>query len=52
VVDRLLFCSDSLQKAVTALYANILVILGLALPLAEVISENINEGKALRDKNI
>jgi hypothetical protein len=30
---------------VTALYANILVILGLALPLAEVISENISDGK-------
>ena len=42
---RYLYCSDALQKAVTALYANVLVILGLALPLAEVISTHISEGK-------
>ena len=36
-----LYCSDSLQKAVTALYAKVLIILGLALPLSEVISANI-----------
>ncbi len=42
---RYLYCSDALQKAVTALYANVLVILGLALPLAEVISSHISEGR-------
>ena len=40
-----MYSSDALQKAVTALYANILVILGFALPLSEVIAVNISEGK-------
>jgi hypothetical protein len=40
-----MYCSDALQKAGTALYANILVILGFALPLSEVISVHISEGK-------
>ena len=37
----LLSCSDSLQAAVSALYAKLLIILGLALPLAEVLSDRI-----------
>ena len=36
-----LYSSDSLQKAATALYAKILIILGLAFPLSEVISPTI-----------
>ena len=40
-----MYCSDALQKAVTALYANVLVILGFALPLAEVISARITQGE-------
>ena len=36
--------SDALQSIVTALYCKILVILGLALPLAEVISVNVPQG--------
>merc|ERR1719411_2517215 len=35
---------DALQSIVTALYCKILVILGLALPLAEVISVNVPQG--------
>ena len=41
-VSSLLSCSDSFQAAVSALYAKLLVILGLALPLAEVLSDNIS----------
>ena len=37
-----LYSSDSLQTAVTALYAKLLIILGLALPLSEVISASID----------
>ena len=44
-VSRLMYCSDALQKAVTALYANLLVILGFSLPLAEVMSVHIEEGR-------
>jgi hypothetical protein len=40
----LLFFSDALQATVTALYCKILVILGLAFPMAEVISENVPKG--------
>ena len=36
-----LYSSDSLQTAVSALYAKILIILGLAFPLSEVISAAI-----------
>ena len=36
-----LSCSDSLQAAVSALYAKLLIILGLALPLTEVLSDRI-----------
>ena len=39
-----LFSSDALQATVTALYCKILVILGLAFPMAEVISENVPKG--------
>ena len=39
----LLSCSDPLQAAVSALYAKLLVILGLALPLAEVLSDRIEQ---------
>ena len=35
---------DSLQAVITALYCKILVILGLAFPMAEVISENVPKG--------
>ena len=38
------FSRDALQSIVTALYCKILVILGLALPLAEVISEHVDPG--------
>ena len=38
---NILACSDPLQAAVSALYAKLLVILGLALPLAEVLSDRI-----------
>ncbi len=37
-------CSDALQSVVTALYCKILVILGLAFPMAEVISDNVPRG--------
>ena len=35
---------DALQSIVTALYCKILIILGLAFPMAEVISENVPKG--------
>jgi hypothetical protein len=38
------FYSDALQATVTALYCKILVILGLAFPMAEVISDNVPKG--------
>ncbi len=39
------FCySDALQSIVTALYCKILIILGLAFPMAEVISDNVPKG--------
>ena len=37
--------SDSLHKAVSALYAKILIILGLALPMSEAIAEQIHPGR-------
>ena len=40
----LFFNSDALQAVVTALYSKILVILGLAFPMAEVISDNVPKG--------
>ena len=36
------FSRDSFQKRVTALYAKILIILGLAFPLSEVLSDVIS----------
>ena len=39
-----LFFRDALQSIVTALYCKILVILGLAFPMAEVISKNVPKG--------
>ena len=39
-----IFHSDALQAVVTALYCKILVILGLAFPMAEVISDNVPQG--------
>jgi hypothetical protein len=39
-----LLSSDALQATITALYCKILVILGLAFPMAEVISENVPKG--------
>ena len=38
------FSSDALQSIVTALYCKILVILGLAFPMAEVISDSVPHG--------
>lgn len=37
-------CSDALSKALSALYAKLLVVLGLAFPVTEVIANGVTDG--------
>ena len=42
--DFLVFFSDALQETVSALYCKVLIILGLAFPMAEVMSAKVPSG--------
>lgn len=44
-MTKIVFCySDALSKALSALYAKLLVVLGLAFPVTEVIAVGVPDG--------
>lgn len=44
MIGFLFVCSDALGKALSALYAKLLVVLGLAFPVTEVIATGVPDG--------
>lgn len=44
MIEFLFDCSDALSKALSALYAKLLVVLGLAFPVTEVIATGVPSG--------
>ena len=44
IIHNLFIFRDALQSVITALYCKIVVILGLAFPMAEVVSDNVAPG--------